>query len=185
MASHVALLRAINVGGRNMVGMADLKACLAGNGIEDVVSVLQSGNLVLTITRSRTDADLERMMEQAIRARFGLAIDVFVRSAKEWTAIMSGNPFPERARRDPGHLLVMALKSAPTPARVSDLEASIVGRELVTARGRDLYLVYPDGVGRSKLTTALIEKTLQTRGTGRNWNTVMKLGTLVGSHRQG
>ena len=73
----------------------------------------------------------------------------------------------------------MLLKDAPESAAVSGLQKAIVGREVVRATGRQAYIVYPDGVGRSRLTTALIERKLGTRCTLRNWNTVVKLGTLA------
>jgi uncharacterized protein (DUF1697 family) len=73
----------------------------------------------------------------------------------------------------------MPLKTATTKAQMTALEAAIKGREYVRAKGRELYMVYPDGIGRSKLTIAVIEKALATRGTARNWNTVLKLQALA------
>jgi uncharacterized protein (DUF1697 family) len=102
-----------------------------------------------------------------------------VRTAEEWKRIVANNPFAREAKEDPGHLLVMCLRDAPPPDAVEDLRSAIKGRERVEVRGRDAYFVYPDGVGRSKLTNALIEKKLATRGTARNWNTVTKLLALV------
>jgi uncharacterized protein (DUF1697 family) len=72
----------------------------------------------------------------------------------------------------------MFLKAAPTSRNVAALEASIKGREYFRCGGKQLYVVYPDGIGRSKLTGTLIEQKLGTRGTGRNWNTVQKLAAL-------
>ena len=92
---------------------------------------------------------------------------------------MARNPFAAEAKRDPGHLLVMFLKLAPEIKNVEALQAAIVGPEIVRADGAQLYAVYPDGVGRSRLTHGLIEKKLGTRGTGRNWNTVLKLRDLT------
>jgi uncharacterized protein (DUF1697 family) len=97
----------------------------------------------------------------------------------DWKAVIAGNPFSEEAARDPGHLLVVALKDAPDRAAAAALRNAITGREVVRVRGRHAYIVYPDGIGRSRLTTVVIEKKLGTRGTGRNWNTVLKLGALV------
>ena len=75
----------------------------------------------------------------------------------------------------------MPLKAAPGEAELAALKSAIPGRERIEAHGRDLYIVYPDGIGRSKLTLALIERKLATRGTGRNWNTVLKLQALAGA----
>ena len=95
--------------------------------------------------------------------------------------MVAGNPFPEEAERDPSHLLVIFLKEAPDRKDVMALQSAIKGREVVRAKGRHAYVVYPDGIGRSRLTSALIEKKLATRGTGRNWNTVLKLGAAAGA----
>ena len=75
----------------------------------------------------------------------------------------------------------MFLKDAPDREQVTALQKAITGREVVRAKGRHAYVVYPDGIGRSRLTSALIEKKLTTRGTGRNWNTVVKIGALAGA----
>jgi uncharacterized protein (DUF1697 family) len=177
---HIALLRAVNVGGRNRVGMSELRALVAKLGLDGAQTLLQSGNLVFA-GAGRPTAELEVLLEGATKKRFGVETDYFVRTAAEWDAVVAGNPFPAEAKRDPAHLLVMFMKDPPTRAAVSGLEAAIVGREVVRARGKHLYMVYPDGVGRSKLTNVLVEKKLGTRGTARNWNTVLKLGALVGA----
>ena len=120
-----------------------------------------------------------RLLEAASTKHLGVTTDYFVRSAKEWKAIIEANPFPKEAKSDPGHLLMMCLRDAPTAAQVKALQAAIKGREIVKAKGKQAYFVYPDGVGRSKLTIQVIEKALGTRGTARNWNTVLKLGELA------
>jgi len=85
------------------------------------------------------------------------------------------NPFRDEALRDPGHLLAVLMRQAAKPGAALALRAAIVGKERVELRGREAYFVYPDGVGRSKLTPNLIEKHLGGAGTARNWNTVLKL----------
>jgi uncharacterized protein (DUF1697 family) len=176
--THIALLRAINLAGHNKVAMSDLREILTGLGFEQVQSLLQSGNLVFRAD-GRTSTQLERALEAAVKRRLGLETDFFVRTASDWKAIIAGNPFPEEARRDPNHLLVMLLKTAPGREKLAALQKAITGREIVGLDGRQAYLVYPDGIGRSRLTTAAIEKQLGTRATGRNWNTVLKLGALT------
>ena len=178
MATYVALLRAVNVGGRNPIGMSDLRELAARLKLDAPRTLLQSGNLVFeSATRSATD--LERLLESEAAVRLGLRTDFMVRSAADWRAIIERNPFPREAKNDPGHLLVMLFKQAPKPGDVKVLRAAIAGREVVEVVGANAYLVYPDGIGRSRLTTALIEKALGTRGTGRNWNTVVKLASLM------
>lgn len=180
MTTYIGLLRAVNLPGHNKVGMADLRELLAGLGMRDARSLLQSGNLVFR-SDVRTSTAVERLLEDAAAKRLGLETDFFVRSADDWRAIVAGNPFPREAARDPGHLLVVLLKGAPDREAVKALQGAITGREVVRAGGRHAYVVYPDGVGRSRLTSALLERKLGTRGTGRNWNTVLKLGALAGA----
>jgi uncharacterized protein (DUF1697 family) len=177
---HIALLRAVNLPGHNKVGMADLRQLLTDLGFEDVQSLVQSGNLVFG-SAGRTSAQLEDSLEKEAKKRFGLETDFFVRTAGEWKALVAANPFPEEAERDPGHLVVMFLKEEADRKDVAALQEAIKGREVVRAKGRQAYIVYPDGIGRSKLTNVLIEKKLGTRSTGRNWNTVLKLGGLAGN----
>jgi uncharacterized protein (DUF1697 family) len=178
MTTFVALLRGVNVGGHTKVAMAELRDLIARLGFADAQTLLQSGNLVFR-TAGKTGAQLERMLEAEAAKRLGLEAAFMVRSAEEWKAAVAHNPFPEEARRDPARLVLVALKDAPPAGAVKALQAAIVGREVVRARGREAYIVYPDGQGRSKLTNALIEKTLGTRGTARNWNTVLKLDALA------
>ncbi|HEU4642538.1 MAG TPA: DUF1697 domain-containing protein [Gemmatimonadaceae bacterium] len=180
MTTHIALLRAINVGGNSKVAMADLRALFTELGFADPRTLLQTGNVVFGGGR-RSSATLERLLEQEMEQRLALRTDFFIRTAAEWERVIAGNPFPDAAKRDPGHLLVMFLKDAPGAERAEALRKAITGREIAGVDGRHAYLVYPDGVGRSRLTTALIERTLGTRGTGRNWNTVCKLAALVGA----
>jgi uncharacterized protein (DUF1697 family) len=178
MTSCVALLRGINVGGHKPVAMADLRRLLAQLGFADVQSVLQSGNLVFR-TAARPSTTIERRLEAEAAERLGLDTQFFVRSATNWRAVIAGNPFPEAAERDPGHLVVQFLKRAPRAGAVEALEDAITGREVVRVAGRHAYIVYRDGIGRSRLTNAVLEATLGTRGTARNWNTVLRLGALL------
>jgi len=174
MPVHIALLRGINVGGRNLVAMAALRELCGDLGFAGATTLLQSGNLVFQSAR-KADATLERLLERETAKRLGVAADYVVRSADEWEQVVARNPFPKQAKVDPGRLVVMFLKSAPRAGDVEALQESIKGREIIRADGKHLYIVYPDGIGRSKLTGTSIEKKLGTRGTARNWNTVLKL----------
>jgi uncharacterized protein (DUF1697 family) len=158
--------------------MTDLRELLTRVGMQNVQTLLQSGNVVFR-SEARSAAELERLIEGAAATQLALTTDVFVRSEKEWKAIVTENPFPKDAKRDPSHLLAVVLKAAPDRANVKALQGAITGREIVDVRGRCAYIVYPDGIGRSRLTSAVIEKNLATRGTARNWNTVMKLAALA------
>jgi uncharacterized protein (DUF1697 family) len=176
---NIALIRGINVAGHKMIAMADLRVMFEALGLSDVKSLLQSGNLVFNSSGPRTCDAAEVLLKDQARKQLSLDADFFVRTAKEWNALVKGNPFKREATADPGHLVLMCLKDAPDKKAVKALQTAIVGRETLRAEGRHLYIVFPDGMGRSRLTTALIERTLQTRGTARNWNTVLKLHALT------
>ena len=160
------------------MAMVDLRDLLADLKLANPRTLLQSGNVVFEAD-SRPAAELESLLESELQRRLGVAADIIVRTGKEWQEVIARNPFTEEAEGDPGRLIVVVLKQPPAPQRVTDLQAGIAGPEIVRAGQKHLYIVYPEGVGRSRLTNAVIERTLGTRGTGRNWNTVLKLGALT------
>lgn len=178
MATFVSVLRAINLGAHNRIAMSDLREMLTTLGFEDARTLLLSGNVVFRGGAIATDK-LERQLEAASAKHLGVTTDYFVRTAKEWERIIKANPFPAEAKRDPAHLLMMCLRDAPSPESEEALQAAIKGREQVRVTGKQAYFLYPDGIGRSKLTVTMIEKHLGTRGTARNWNTVLKIGELA------
>ena len=173
MTSYVALLRAVNVAGKSLA-LSALRDYAAALGLADPRTLLQSGNLIFR-SSGKKPAELERLLAREAEKRLGVTTDFLVRSSKELTSIIANNPFADAARRDPAHLLVMFLKDEPSADAVAALRKAIAGPEKIAADARQLYIVYPDGIGRSKLTTSLIEKRIATRGTGRNWNTLLKL----------
>jgi uncharacterized protein (DUF1697 family) len=177
MTTYIALLRGINVGGHKKVAMSDLRSLVEQLSFNDVRSLLQTGNLVFR-GAARTGAGLERLLEDQAGKRLGLQTTFVVRNTKDWAAAIAHNPFPDAAQSDPSHLVVMFLREEPAAGAIKALQTANKGPEVVRARGRELYIVYPAGIARSRLTNKLIEDKLATRGTGRNWNTVLKLGEL-------
>ncbi|HYM25407.1 MAG TPA: DUF1697 domain-containing protein [Vicinamibacterales bacterium] len=176
--SFVAFLRAINLAGKNTVAMADLRKMIESAGHRNARTLLNSGNVVFECAGKRECSAMERAFETASQKAFGFVPDFFVRTADELKAVVAGNPFPKEAKSDPGRLIVVFLKDAPGAPRVKTLQDSIPGREVIRmkpAGSRHLYIYYPDGQGRSKLTMTMIEKHLGSRGTARNWNTILKL----------
>lgn len=159
--------------------MAELRQCVAGLGFTEVRTLLQSGNVMFHGLDDGRAGEVEHRLEAEIEHRFGLRADVLLRDAAQWRRSIAANPFPADAEADPAHLLLMPLKAAPSPGAIAALKAAIQGPERVHVDGTEAYLVYPAGVGRSKLTPAVIERKLQTRGTARNWNTVQKLAALL------
>ncbi|MGA0604196.1 DUF1697 domain-containing protein [Caulobacter sp. KR2-114] len=176
MTPFVALLRAVNVGGKTMLPMADLRALAEAQGWADVKTLLQSGNLVFRAQGQA--AELEQALEDAIAAHAGRRFTVLVRTPAQWSALIADNPYPDAARDDPSHLVALLLRSAPAAEAQDALRAAIRGREVFTVKGREAWFVYPDGIGDSKLTPALIDRHLGS-GTGRNWNTVLKIDAAL------
>jgi len=178
MRSYLALLRGINVGPHKQVDMGELRRIVAQLGFADTRSLLRTGNLVFQC-QARSCAQMERLLEAEVQRHLDLETKFFVRTAEEWQAVIARNPLRDEAARDPSHLLVMFLKDAVEAKDVKALQTAITGREIVRGDGKHLYIVYADGIGRSRLTNAAIEKKLGTSGTGRNWNTVLKLGAMA------
>ncbi len=178
MRSHVALLRAVNVGGTGRLRMEDLRSALRSLRLEEVATVLQSGNAAFASPRASLTR-MEQELEAALQRRLRFQTDAFVRTRERWDALVADNPFPHEARTDPARLVVTALKTSVPGDRWRLLDAAIRGPERVAGAGDMGYLVYPDGQGRSQLTPALIERCLGTRTTSRNWNSVLRLRALL------
>lgn len=181
MTAYIALLRAVNLGPHNKVSMAALRHFAVELGLDEPQTLLQSGNLVFR-SRKRAAA-LESLLETEAEKRLGLETDFFVRDAETWDSIIAANPFPDAAAREPSRLLVVPLRDAPVEEAIAALKAAVKGREVVEIVDREAYIVYTDGIGRSKLTSGVIESKLGTRGTARNWNTVLKLAALASTLR--
>jgi uncharacterized protein (DUF1697 family) len=178
VTTYVALLRAVNLAGHNAFAMSALRDIVSGLGFSKVRTVLQSGNVVFR-AKTPSSTHLEGLLASEAKAKLGLDIDFFVRSARDWNMVVERNPFPEEASQDPAHLVVMFLKDAPSAESLAELRASIRGHEVVGVEGKQAYIVYPDGIGRSRLTNAVIEARLRTRGTGRNWSTVLRVAAIA------
>jgi uncharacterized protein (DUF1697 family) len=189
MASHVALLRGINVGGRNKVPMAELREVVASLGHTEVATYIQSGN-VLFSTQETDNAKLAAALESAIEDRFGLWSSVVVLSRDELAEVLAASPYPD----EPNPRLVHAVfLNADPPPDLADRIAVIVSaaaakgsRDTVQASGRALYVHTPDGFGRSELAQNLFklvtppakQKKQGLAGTARNWATATKLLSL-------
>lgn len=178
MPVRIALMRGVNLGANRRVAMADVRAILEAAGFTEVRSLLQSGNLVFEA--SGTDEAIEAAVEQALRVGLGLVTEVAVRTPAAWRAMIAANPFVAEARDDPGRLVAMVIKSAPA-ADAEDAVNAIEGAERGRVIGREAFIYYPDGQADTKVTGARLDKALGARGTGRNWNTVLKLADLAGA----
>jgi uncharacterized protein (DUF1697 family) len=176
VATYAALLRGINLGARNRVAMADLRALVEELGGRDVATYVQSGNVVFRHTGAA--ARLERDLAQSIQRALGLEIAVLVRSSRRLTAIVDGNPFLA-AGADPAHLHLTLLGSSPDRAGVRRAIAASGAPEELAVKGKEIYLHLPAGYGRSKLSNAFFERHLGVRATTRNWRTVSAIAELA------
>jgi uncharacterized protein (DUF1697 family) len=165
--AYAALLRGINVGGNSKLAMADLTRLCAREGYQDVKTYIASGNVVFTCAAK--EAAVRDALEAALAKHMKRPIAVLVRTAKELAATVAANPFPTAAGN---RVLVFFLPDAP-PENVLDGVVAPDGEELVV-RGRELFVHYPNGMGRSKLKVPLWNT-----GTSRNFNTVSKLAELT------
>ncbi|HWT13097.1 MAG TPA: DUF1697 domain-containing protein [Allosphingosinicella sp.] len=173
MERMVALLRAVNVGGRKLP-MAELRSLCGELGWEEVATYIQSGNVVFKATG--TPAALEARLEKAIATQFGLEVPVIVRTAAQWAAYPPANPFPE----DPSNRVMLLLAKAPPAAGAEErILARAVAGERVRRVGDALWFHYPAGAGKSKLTPSLIDRAVGSPGTARNYNTVLRLAEMV------
>ncbi|MEO5841870.1 MAG: DUF1697 domain-containing protein [Acidimicrobiales bacterium] len=177
MTTFIALLRAVNVGGKNQVSMAKLRVALESLGYSGVTTYIQSGNIVLD-GKERTAAAVAPKIEAVIALEFGLTIDVVMRTAKELTTAIDANPFLSRVP-DRTKLHVAFLNHAPDHKRLETLDSARFVPDEFAVGGREVYLHCPEGLGRSKLAVALGTKLAPGPATVRNWNTVTKLAALV------
>ena len=176
MPRQIALLRGINLGARNRVSMPELRELLTGLGHEDVQTLLQSGNVVLT--SKQTGSQLAQALEQAIAGELGVESRVVVRSARELAAVVKRDPLGDFAD-DPKRYQVSFLSAKPKAAVVRELEAADVAPERVVVSGRESYAWHPGGIHRSGLAKLLTDKKLGVTATARNWATVTKLLELA------
>ena len=173
MTAYAALLRGINVGGNNKIGMAELKVVFAELGFSDVATYIQSGNVVFR--GSRADA---AAIELRIEEAFGLRVSVVLRTGAELAAVARGNPFLT-TESNPKLLHVVFLDGKPAAGAVKQIDPERSPGDRFSLKGRELYLDYPNGSGRTKLTLDYLERRLGVKGTARNWNTVLKLVELT------
>ena len=168
------MLRGVNVGGNNMIKMDALRALYESLKLQDPQTYVQSGNVVFR-TDERDLVLLARRVENGIERRFHFRPDVIVRTTSELRDAIARNPFAMRRGIEPGKLLVTFLAGDPAvEAREKVLKIKTDPEEL-SISGRELYIYYPNGMGRSKLSWIAVANALKTSGTGRNWNSVTKL----------
>jgi uncharacterized protein (DUF1697 family) len=176
----VAMLRSINVGGRNRVAMPDLRALVTGLGFGDVATYVQSGNVVFT--GAGTPGAAARAVEERIAADLGLEIPVIARTADQLLDLVDSNPLAD-ADEDPTRLHVTFLSAPPDQRKVAALAAleGRFGADRFEVVGQDVVLHCPGGYGETKLNNAYFERRLGVTATTRNWRTVCTLADMAGT----
>ncbi len=170
-STHVALLRGVNVGGKNCVPMKELAEIFVDAGCTDVRTYIQSGNVVFRAARALAESLPSRITEQ-IATRFGCRIPLVLRTAEQLAAAVRDNPF----QKVPQEMLhVYFLAGLPDASRVAQLDPNRSKPDAFVVHGREIYLHLPNGIGRSKLTNAYFDSKLATTSTARNWRTTLKL----------
>ena len=169
---RIALLRGINLGSTNRVSMPELRALVEELGHADVQTLVQSGNVVFT-SRAKP-ATLEKQLAKAIEEQLGVAAKVVVRTRDELAAVIDANPFPDTPNAAK-NLHVTFLSAEPDAETAMQLADADFGDDRLAFRGREIYIAYKDGMGRSELAKRLGRAKLGVTATDRNWNTVTKL----------
>ena len=176
-SAWVALLRGVNVGGHRKVPMAELRDALASLGLEDVRTYIQSGNAVFRAGRQgRTE--LTSRIEDALDRTFGFPVSVMLRSAEEMDRVVEHGPFLGEGA-DPSRLHVAFLASAPSGKVAEDFASFRIGSDELRLAGSEAYLHCPEGMARSKLTPAFLERAMGTPSTVRNWRTTVALREMA------
>jgi uncharacterized protein (DUF1697 family) len=175
--TYLALLRGINVGGKNVLPMKDLVQMFANAGCKDVRTYIQSGNVVFNAA-STVVLGVPKTIAAGIEKRFGYRVPVMVRTLQQMTAILKANPFLA-AGIDAKLLHVYFLADQPSESCCGSLDPNRSAPDAFHVHGQEIYLHLPNGMGRSKLTNAYFDSKLSTVSTARNWATVLKLREMM------
>jgi len=170
----VSMLRGVNVGAHNRIKMDALREVYLSLKLEDPRTYVQSGN-VLFRTKEKSGALLARKIQGAIERKFGFCPEVILRTPDELRKALAANPFRNRRDVEPGKLLVTFLSAEPGPEVGATLDGLKSYPEEIHLKGRELYIYFPNGAGRSKLAWSSVERLLKVTGTARNLNSVTKM----------
>jgi uncharacterized protein (DUF1697 family) len=179
MPALIAMLRGVNLGGNNLIRMDSLRSICESLKLEDVSTYINSGNVVFT-TKERKLEKVTSQIEDCIEKQYAFRPAVILRTVAEMQDVIARNPFAKRKDLNPSKLIVVFFSQELASEVKKQLEAIKVGPEELKAHARELYIYYPDGMGKSKLPAAM-DRVLKKTGTARNWNTVTKLLGMVES----
>jgi len=175
--TYLALLRGINVGGKNKLPMKDLTEMFVAAGCDNVRSYIQSGNVIFRAA-PRVSSQVAGLITAQIATCFGYRTPVVLRTTKQLEDVICHNPFLKVGAAE-ATLHVLFLADLPDPRRVDGLDPDRSPPDAFIVRGQEVYLQLPNGVARTKLTNDYFDSKLATTSTGRNWRTVMKLLELM------
>ena len=169
----ISMLRGVNVGGHHKIKMEALRALYESLKFEDPRTYVQSGNVIFR-SKEKNSAALAKKIQDAIERTFGFRPEVILRTTNELRKAIAANPFTGRDL-EPGKILVTFLAGEAGPEARANLLRLKAHPEELHLKGRELYIYFPDGAGKSKLPWSQVEKLLLTTGTARNWNSVTKM----------
>ena len=182
MATMVSLLRGINVGGHHLVKMEALRALYDSLGLTNPQTLLQSGNVVFS-SSERSLPKLAARIEDACESAYGFRPAVILRTAAELREVVSATPFAARAGLEPARIAVAFFAAAPSAGAWEKALTVPCAPDEMHLGGRELYLYFPNGMGRPTLSLAKVERIFGMQGTVRNWNTVLKLVEMMGERK--
>lgn len=174
MPVTISMLRAVNVAGHNVIKMDALRELYQSLKLRDAQTYVQSGNVVFR-TEERDLALLTKRIQNGIERTFACRPDVILRTTAELRDVIARNPFAKRRGIEPNKLLVTFLAADPGPEVRGQVLKIKCDPEELHIIGRELYIYFLNGMGRTKLSWAVLERALKIPGTGRNWNSVIKL----------
>ncbi len=178
METYISILRGINVSGKNIIKMADLKAMYQSMLFEEVKTYIQSGNVIFRTNENDTKA-LEDLITQKIKNSFGFDVPVIVFKSDTLAAIVAHNPYVKREEKDTSFMHITFLAEPPKTFDKEQIVNKKKADEEISFSDKVLYLYCPNGYGKTKLTTSFLEKKLNVKTTTRNWKTTLKLLTLA------
>ncbi|MCS6624668.1 DUF1697 domain-containing protein [Roseibacterium beibuensis] len=176
MTHRIILFRGMNTGGVR-APVSEQRAMAEAMGLKNPRTLAASGNLV--VESGKAAAALEQHIEAAMEKTFGLKVAAMVRTPEQWAKLIAANPFPKEAAAHPAKVVAMIMKDGVKAGAVEACREMAKGGERVEAIGDVLYFWFPDGQGESTIFKKATPRLLG-MGTGRNWNTVLKLGGMVG-----
>jgi uncharacterized protein (DUF1697 family) len=170
----ISMLRGVNLGSHNRIKMDALRALYESLKLQDPRTYVQSGNVIFR-TKERNAPELARKIQSAIEKKLGFCPDVILRTTDEMRKAVAANPFPEKVKEEPGKVLVTFLAAEPPREAAAKLAELKKYPEELRVKGREMYIYFPNGAGKSKLPWSAVEKMLKVKGTARNWNSVQAM----------